>query len=199
MPDWRARLNMATLVPLRDPLTIGSTRMQPLSPPRLASESDADALLAEAAAEQALLDAFYAFMYEPAVLAGASSPSKDSGNARATSPSRGAGSPRKHRIAGPTATSLSAASAPAAAATATLSAPASQLPREVMNALLPPKSVLSAQHRCAATLCVGMADQTGTCAGRGLTPRASGSAWSSSHTRRAVTPCSSKTRSTSSS
>lgn len=103
-------------------------------------ENDADdALAAEAAAEEELLDEFYAFMYENTVLVtgSASSPSKDSNSSSANtteprSPRRGGeGSPRKNLISGPTAASLGATSTPAAPL----------LTREIMNAMLPPKYV----------------------------------------------------------
>lgn len=107
------------------------------SPSGYQSVDDAAALLAEVADEEHVLEEFYSFMYEDAVLVGAhpANPRTDGGDCsrsptRAFSPKRGEGSPRKNLISEPPATSL--------AATAPLAAP-STLTREILNAMLPPK------------------------------------------------------------
>ncbi|TYZ66485.1 hypothetical protein PybrP1_004183 [[Pythium] brassicae (nom. inval.)] len=108
-----------------------------LSPPRAPSEQDAPPLPAEGE----LLEEFYSLMYESAVLVGVSSSSLGKGSssdASASSPRRGGGaSPRKNLLVGPTATNLSAATG---ATTTTFGSPSPLLTREIMNAMLPPKT-----------------------------------------------------------
>ncbi|GMF36038.1 unnamed protein product [Phytophthora fragariaefolia] len=92
-----------------------------------------------------LLEEFYTFMYEKAVLVGPTGTSppkvKSPGKANSGSPTRGSfptrETNRKQQIPGPP-----AASVPAAASG--VSTPSTTLSREVMDALLPPKYV----HEC---------------------------------------------------